>query len=250
MSSRQLWLDLTPRGGPYRAETLVEGQSNALARKALAAWQHWPGGMLALSGPPGCGKTHLARIWARKSGAVQATLADLPRTLTGALLLEDVPEQLQGQTREQALFRLINAAADGAVRVLLSGRQPPRLWRVQMPDLRSRLAAMQHVQIFEPDDVVLTGILKKLFADRQIVPDAPVIPYLLARMERSTAAALALVERIHALGHEERRNVRLPLVRTVLAQMQSEAPRPPDLFDPAPVLGAGAEEEKRAGHGC
>ncbi len=244
MSTRQLWLDLAPRGGPYRAEMFVEGQSNALARKALAHWRQWPGGMLVLSGPAGCGKSHLAHVWAQKSGANPVTLAQLPRTLGGALLVEDMPAGLD----EPALFRLVNAAAaSDDVRVLLTSRMPPRQWPVQMPDLRSRLAAMQHVPIYEPDDMVLTGVLKKLFADRQIVPAEPVIPYLLSRMERSTAAALEIVERIHALGHEQRRNVRLPLVRSVLAQGQSEAPRPAGLFDLAALDG---NHDKRPGHGC
>jgi len=244
MDTRQLWLDLTPKGGPYRAETFVNGQSNALARKALADWRNWPGGILALSGPAGCGKSHLAHLWARSSGARPASLAQLPRALDGVLLVQDLPDHMD----ELALFRIINAAADGAVRVLLSGRQPPRLWPVRMPDLHSRLAAMHHVQILEPDAVVLTGVLKKLFSDRQIVPDAPVIPYLLTRMERSTAAALDIVERIHALGHDQRRNVRLPLVRAVLAQIKTETRPAPDLFDCAPARGG--TPEKRPGHGC
>ncbi len=218
MKTRQLWLDLTPKGGAFRRETFVEGQSNAMARKALAEWQAWPGGLLTLTGPAGCGKSHLGHLWAAQSGATACHLNELPRDLCGVLWLDDTLAHYD----EAALFRLINAAAKGQVRALLSARTSPRLWPCTLPDLTSRLAAMHTMAIEEPDDAVLTGVLLKLFADRQINPAPSVLPFLLQRMERSTLAALETVQRIHALGHDRRQNIRLPLVRTVLAQMQTQ----------------------------
>ncbi|PHS28664.1 MAG: hypothetical protein COA84_00270 [Robiginitomaculum sp.] len=218
MQTRQLWLDLAPKGGAYRRETFVEGQSNAQARKALAAWKDWAGGLLALTGPSGCGKSHLTQLWAEDTGAVQYDLAHLSRTLRGCLYIEDLPTGLD----ETALFRLINAAAAGEVHVLLTSMHAPRQWPNTLPDLTSRLAAMPTIAIDEPDDVVLTGVLRKLFTDRQIAVNQPVIDYLLSRMERSTAAALTTVERIHAKGHDLKQNIRLPLVRTVMAEIEQE----------------------------
>ena len=242
MQTRQLWLDLTPKGGAWRADNFVEGFSNALARKALDAWPQWPGGVLALSGPAGCGKTHLAHVWAKQSGAQFVTPDSLPRQARGPLVVDALPDHMD----ETALFRLINDAAAGKVQALLIARQPPRLWPARLPDLKSRLCAMHRVEIEEPDDAVLAGVLKKLFADRQIVPDPPVIPYLLSRMERSTAAALEIVEHLHALGHDQRRNVRLPLARTVMTQIMEKAPPPPDLFD---QLGDVSPAKTGAAHG-
>ncbi|PHS29320.1 MAG: hypothetical protein COA85_01220 [Robiginitomaculum sp.] len=218
MQTRQLWLDLAPKGGAYRRDTFVEGRSNALARKALKAWREWPGGILALTGPMGCGKSHLAALWAQENGGHKLELNNLPRNIQGCVLIEDLPEAMH----EQNLFRLINNAAQGAVHVLLTSAVKPRQWPVHMPDLPSRLVAMHNVVIEEPDDVVLSGVLKKLFADRQIAVDHAVIDYLLTRMERSTAAALTTVERIHAKGHDQRQNIRLPLVRAVMTQIEQE----------------------------
>jgi len=218
VQTRQLWLDLAPRGGAYRRDTFVEGHSNALARKALKAWREWPGGLMALTGPMGCGKSHLAALWIEENDGQVLNLPKLPRNIQGCVLIEDLPENMH----EQNLFRLINEAALGTVHVLLTSALKPRLWPVHLPDLTSRLAAMHNVGIEEPDDVVLGGVLKKLFADRQIAVDQAVIDYLLTRMERSTAAALTTVERIHAKGHDQRQNIRLPLVRTVIAQIEQE----------------------------
>ncbi len=229
VQTRQLWLDLTPKGGAYRRETFVEGQSNSLARKALAMWQDWPAGLLVLTGPSGCGKSHLAHLWTNDCGGQKTNLTSLPRTLEGFLLIEDLPANMDDNT----LFRLINAAANAEVRVLLTSSVLPRVWPVVLRDLKSRLAAMHTITIEEPDDVVLTGVLNKLFADRQITVDKQVITYLLSRMERSTTAALKTVERIHDKGHDLGQNIRLPLVRKVIADMEHEV-QMPDLFDQSP----------------
>ncbi len=226
MQTRQLWLDLAPKGGAYRRETFVEGHSNALARTALVRGEKWPGGVLALVGPAGCGKSHLAQLWAQDVSAQQANLVNAPRSYQGYLLIEDLPEGMN----EHVLFRLINEAAKGGLQLLLTSTVQPRFWPAEIPDLKSRLAAMHTIGIDEPDDVVLTGILRKLFSDRQIAVEQSVIDYLLSRMERSSAAALKTVERIHAQGHDQGKNIRLPLVRAVLRDIENETTTP-DLFD-------------------
>ncbi len=228
MQTRQLWLDLTPKGGAYRKETFVTGKSNLLARCALENWRQWPAGVLALTGPPGCGKSHLAHLWQLETKAQKLDLDHIPRSVSGSILIEDLPN---GQN-ERALFRLINTAAKGKVNVLLTSALPPRGWPCKLPDLTSRLAAMHTITIDAPDDVVLSGILNKLFADRQIAVDQAVINYLLSRMERSSAAALDIVERIHARGHDLKQNIRLPLVRNVMREFEQEN-QPADLFDHA-----------------
>ena len=48
-------------------------------------------------------------------------------------------------------------------------------------------------QLDGPDDALLSAVLVKLFADRQIAVPANLIPYLISRMPRSIGAARALV---------------------------------------------------------
>ena len=68
--ARQLRLKLR-RPPSYHRDALAAGPSNAAARAALAAWPHWHGGALALVGPEGVGKTHLASLWAEDVGATR-----------------------------------------------------------------------------------------------------------------------------------------------------------------------------------
>lgn len=71
-----------------------------------------------------------------------------------------------------------------------------------MPDLASRLQATALTRIDDPDDRLLAAVIAKQFHDRQIIPTPDLIPYLVARIERSFAAAAAVVDRIdrHALA--------------------------------------------------
>src|SRR3546814_3149637 len=51
------------------AEDFLVADSNAEAVAWMDRWPNWPGPALILTGPPGCGKTHLAQVWQARSSA-------------------------------------------------------------------------------------------------------------------------------------------------------------------------------------
>ena len=67
---RQLVLPLPERVSLERDDYFVSA-SNRPALEAVEAWPSWTGGMLAVIGPDGAGKSHLAGLHARRSGAVR-----------------------------------------------------------------------------------------------------------------------------------------------------------------------------------
>lgn len=212
--------------------------SNAEAVAWLRRWPRWPTPILILHGPPGCGKTHLARAFAEDSGAA---LVD-PRVLAGGdplALFERVPAAVVDDAErcvgvaggtgggtgggEAGLLHLINAAGERGRTVLLTGGEPPARWPVALADLRSRLNAGCTVRINEPDDNLMRAVLGKLFVDRQLRVGEDVLSYLLARMERSLAVARSLVQRIDAAALAQRRAVTIPLARDVLSRSQIDS---------------------------
>ena len=80
---------------------------------------------MLLRGPEGSGKSHLAAIWARESGARTLSPraldgAEVPIALaTGALVLENLAE---GRFDEAALFHLLNLAREERAYVLITAR--------------------------------------------------------------------------------------------------------------------------------
>lgn len=203
---RQLTFDLPPRANLGR-EDFVVTPANILPLAQIDAWHDWPGGRLMLAGPPGSGKTHLAAIWAALSGApvLPATglaAADLPALAAkGAVAVEDADRLAGDAAGETALFHLYNLLT-GQGSLLVTAAAPPRDWGLHLPDLLSRLQAMPLVRLDPPDDALLSAVLAKLFADRQLAPAPTLIPWMVARMPRSISAARALVAALdaHALA--------------------------------------------------
>ncbi|EKD60761.1 MAG: chromosomal replication initiator, DnaA, partial [uncultured bacterium] len=92
---------------------------------------------------------------------------------------------------------------------------PPRDWGVRLPDLLSRLQAASIAQLHAPDDALLSAVLIKLFADRQIAVPPNLIPYLVQRMDRSFAAAHDLVATLDAHALQRGR----PVTRALAAEL-------------------------------
>jgi chromosomal replication initiation ATPase DnaA len=213
---RQLVLSFEP-GANFSRDDFLEGPSNAIALRLVEGWPDWPARVMAIVGPEGSGKSHLADIWANKTGARRLSARALDQTAvpgalaTGALALENVAEPLD----EVALFHLLNLAKEDDATVLLTARQPPAQWAIRLPDLVSRLRALPVVELAAPDDALLRAVLVKLFVDRQLAVDESLISYLVARIERSFAAARAAVA---ALDREALRQ-RRPVTRALAAEL-------------------------------
>lgn len=197
---------------PMRRETFVVSDCNAAAVARVDAWPRWPGGALALVGPAGSGKTHLATAWAARTAAVSVAL-DEAAPVDGALLVEDADRALA----DERLFHLLNRAAVQGHSLLLTARIRPADWTVSLPDLRSRLNALPVAELGEPDDGVLRGILERIFAERLVRPAPELLAYLCARIERSAPAAEAAVERLEQAASDTGRPINRALAQTVFA---------------------------------
>jgi chromosomal replication initiation ATPase DnaA len=63
------------------------------------------------------------------------------------------------------------------------------------------------VSLEPPDDALLKAVIFKLGTDRQLVLDESVVSYLASRIERSFAAAQAIVDRLDKEALRQRRPV-------------------------------------------
>jgi chromosomal replication initiation ATPase DnaA len=193
----QLAFDL-PADPALRRADFFASPANAPALAAVDGWRNWPGARMLLVGPCGAGKTHLAHIWADDAQAQIMQAQTLPdcdlRDLTNRpLCLEDAAAVAGTPAAETALFHLCNLMAETRAPLLLTARHAPRDWGLHLPDLASRLEATPQTRLDPPDDALLSAVLVKLFADRQIAVPPNLIPFLVTRMDRSIDAARMLV---------------------------------------------------------
>ena len=225
----QLTLDLGHRPALGREDFLV-APANELAVRWIDRWPDWPP-TLAISGPPGAGKSHLTQVWRAAAGAAEIDPDELGRREPPALLGDAAACALDGldaalarePARETALFHLLNLMRERDGRLLVTGRTPPARWPLRLADLRSRLSAVQVVELGPPDDALIAAVLVKLFADRQLQVGADVVDYLLPRMERSLGAARRLVAATDRLALARRRAITISILREVLETLEDDA---------------------------
>lgn len=222
----QLRLDLE-RKSTFSREAFVVSPSNAAALSAIDSWPDWLGGALALSGPEGSGKSHLAAVWAERSGALPLTPASLSALDWSALGDRPVLLESADQAEDESLFHLINRAVAGGGGLLLVARDRPGAWRSELPDLRSRLNALQVAEIGEPDDALLAAVLHKFLRERSITPVADVLDYLVKRIERSVSEARTVANKLDQEMDLRQRPLTKHLARTIL----DGTDRTGDLFD-------------------
>jgi chromosomal replication initiation ATPase DnaA len=178
----------------YAPEDFVPAASNEQARNLLDRPESWSQGRLVLWGESGCGKTHLAHIWAGRHGARLLDAAHLPpldAPPATPLAIDDSED-----ADEAALLHLINAAGEAGQAVLLTAQIPPARQNIVLPDLGSRLRASQTAQILRPEDELLAALLSRLAAERQLVLSLPVRHFLLTRLPRTPAAQREAVARL------------------------------------------------------
>ena len=228
---QQLSFDL-PVSVALGADDYFVAPANAQAFAMVREPQSWPDGKLALIGPKGSGKSHLAQVWAQQSGAEVHSagtlegLMDLPRP-GAAVIVEDM-EHLRS-VGEEYLFHLHNHLRATNGHLLLTAQTPPSRWSIALPDLASRMQAATVVQISEPDDDLLRVVLLKHFADRQIMPAPDVISYVTGRMERSFAAAAEIAAALDTAALSRKSAITRPIAREVLdiiAAKQQDTPSP------------------------
>ncbi len=219
---QQLALDLPTKPALGREDFFV-APANAMAVAAVEGWRDWPQRKLLLVGPAGAGKTHLAHVWAAGAEARVMPAARLRRAEVAALVkdsprlaLEDAEAVAGDEEAEAALFHLHNLILAEGGHLLLTAAAPPAEWGLALPDLASRLQGTPLARLEPPDDALLSAVLLKLFADRQLAVDPELIGYLVPRMERSFEAARRLVEALDREALARRRRITRNLAATLL----------------------------------
>lgn len=212
------------RMGERSPDTLVVSEANQDAARLLTDWRLWPGGALALVGPKGSGKTHLALAWALETGARQlepdadADHAALAFSETGGLLLV---EDADLSSNQAMLWRLLDLSRQRRGAVLLTSARAPSEWPVELPDLRSRLAALPVARLKEPDEPLMEVLLRRICREQFIQLSDDAAKYLVRRLPRTFAAARAWAAALDADLVRGARPVSLASAKRALARMEA-----------------------------
>ena len=213
MMPRQLALPLPWAAADLAREPLVEMPSNAEARRWLAAPDRWPLGRLVLWGGPATGKSHMLAIWSARHGGMPWRGGERPAP-PAPIVVDDAD-----LVDEEALFHLLNTAAEAGQLVLLASREPPSRWRIALPDLASRLRASLAVGIGPAEDALLETLFARLLDERQLVVAPALRAWLLRRAPRDPGLLRELAARLDHASLALGRRVTRALAAAVLADL-------------------------------
>ncbi len=220
---RQFPLDLQIRSTEQRGDFIIS-DCNSIAAQWVDRWPDWMGQFCALNiaGPEASGKSHLAATWQAKSGAT--LLGDFDGDLASlGDALHFIIDFSRVLPSEMGLFHLFNHTRDIGGSLLFISIDPVARLAWQLPDLASRMRAVNLTMIEGPDDKLLHALLQKNFAERQLHAPENVIQYLLARMERSFAAARDIVVRMDRLSLASKSQITLSLARSIMESDQNDS---------------------------
>jgi hypothetical protein len=176
--------------------------SNAEAVKRIQAISTWPVSAMILSGPRKSGRSLFGRIFAARHNASLIDNAD---------------------TRDEtALFHAWNAAQAARQPLLMIANAPPPVWQVQLPDLRSRLAATPAAAFGDPDEPLMHRLFTYLCERRSLAVGPGLTAWLIPRLERSHRALLAVVDQLDSASLSQRRSLSIPFARSVLGSAAEE----------------------------
>jgi len=179
-------------------EDFLVSDANRGAFEHLKRWSVWPVSATLLVGPRKSGRSLLGRIFVRK---------------TGGRLFDDAQAH-----DEEALFHAWNQAQERRRPLLIIADVPPPAWEVALPDLRSRLSATPLVEVEEPDDALLGGLIVKLLGDRGIATPPDLAEYLVPRIERSYVAVQQIVDLLDRAVLSHHRRMTVPMARSALME--------------------------------
>jgi hypothetical protein len=177
-------------------DAFLVSPSNAAAVHTIEHWGAWPTRAAVLTGPRKSGRSLLARIFAAKSGGT---------------IIDDAES-----AAEADVFHAWNRAQETRRPLLIVADAEPPAWNVQLPDLRSRLAASAHAAIGAPDEVLARGLLAQLFERRGLDARPDLIEWLTARIERSHVAVMRAVDALDQEAMERRKRLSIPFARVTL----------------------------------
>lgn len=224
----------------YKRDDFMVNKCNLEAINAIDSWPEWPLFAYVLYGPKGCGKSHLAHVFAEHVACFYQKpifvkiINAVDITLHKANILHKenpclVVENLCPKANNEALFHLFNLYQNEGGYILFTAENAPARMNFKLPDLQSRLNIIPSIAIGEPDDEMLSALIVKLFNDRQLIISQDILNYIIRNMQRSFSFAVKLVEEIDIISLAKKRTISVSIVKEAIETLLSN--KQADLFE-------------------
>ena len=215
---------------------------NKEAFSYINSWPNWSESGFVIYGPKGCGKTHLAHLFAEKVNDGRIKNLQIPLYESKQIKMNNIEkicnsydviiiENLEKNVDQEALFHLFNSFNKKGKYMLWTSEIAPARLNFSLKDLQSRLEMLPAIEIKEPDDMMLRALIVKLFNDRQIMISPEILEYIINNTERSFSYVENLVKEIDEISLAYKSTVNYKIVKEALENLCGAELKEPDLFN-------------------
>ncbi|MEY3197126.1 MAG: DnaA ue Had protein [Pseudomonadota bacterium] len=213
--SKQYTISLTPKHSYSIHDFIFSSCNETLANllDGLESWgtQQYPG-IVLIYGPEKSGKTHFAYLVAEKFGGIilppDTNIELLELYHNQLFILEDIDRIWE----EESLFHIFNYLVQNRKSILITSRDNKEF---SLPDLSSRIGSLDVRIIKDPDDNMVSCLLRKYISCRSINVSEEVMIFIINRIERKFSTIFSVVDVIDRLSLEQKRNITVPFLNSL-----------------------------------
>ena len=213
----------------YEKDDFLVSDSNKEAYKLINRWPNWSSRKIIIFGDSGTGKTHLSRIWQKKTSAIILNLNKFKKIRFDNFFLKknifiienisnffDKIKKKDKDDLEKNLLHFYNLIEEKKGYLILTALNSPKFWKINLPDLKSRILSSIIVKINKPNDELLSSVLVKLFLDKQILIDKKIIKFIVYRSERSFTSLQNIVNKIDKQSLITKKKINISFVKKLI----------------------------------
>ena len=204
----------------FKNSDFVLSKSNKHIYNFLDRWPKWERNFINIIGQKFSGKTHLINIFIKKNKGT---------TINGQFLNEEdlkkisiyeniVIEDLTSNINENLLYSLMNLVEHDNKYVIITSLNPIVNIDFKLTDLKSRAKSFLLLNIEQPDDELIFGLILKNLSDRQISLDKKLIDYIVKRIERSYSKIHNFIYKIDQLSLKKKKSIDFKIIKEVLGE--------------------------------
>ncbi len=204
----------------FKNSDFVLSKSNKHIYNFLDRWPKWERNFINIIGQKFSGKTHLINIFIKKNNGIRINGQSLNEEDLKKIEIHKniIIEDLTSNINENLFYSLMNLIEQDNKYVIITSLNPIVDIDFNLIDLKSRAKSFLLLNIEQPDDELIFGIILKNLSDRQILLDKKLIDYIVKRIERSYSKIHNFIYKIDQLSLKKKKSIDFKIIKDVLGE--------------------------------
>ena len=210
-----------PFAKKYFEQDFFVSNNNFSAYKLIESWPNWPGKWLNIFGTSGSGKTHLAKILAKKIDKIK--IVDAKKIDNNIIKDLDnfdclIIDSFDNNIDEKLFYTILNLSKQIENYVLVNSISSLRNFKFQLKDLQSRINSFLFFGIDLPTDELLKVIISKTLSDKQISVNPKISDFIINNVDRSYEKMFKFLKEVDEMSLSTGKSININLIKKVLNQ--------------------------------